>query len=111
MAHALGPSRTAGGKWSMSDTLAHSSGPSVQDLLAADSRPVPAALLDHSTVDCGTAEVPKSRYVSSEFAALENEYLWRTTWQMACHIDDRFCDERSAVTAPQLWRRWRHRRE
>ena len=88
MAHALGPSRFVGGKWRMSDTLAHSSGPSVQDLLAADTRSVPAALLDHSTVDCGTAEVPKSRYVSSEFAALENEYLWRTTWQMACHIDD-----------------------
>jgi phenylpropionate dioxygenase-like ring-hydroxylating dioxygenase large terminal subunit len=72
----------------MPDTLAHSQGPSVQDLLARDSRTVPAALRDHSTLDCGTAEVPRSRYTSAEFAALENEYLWRTTWQMACHIDD-----------------------
>ena len=84
----LGPKPTDGTEWGMADTLAHSSGPSVQDLLARDSRPVPPALRDHSTVDCGTAEVPKSRYTSSEFAALENEYLWRSTWQMACHIDD-----------------------
>jgi phenylpropionate dioxygenase-like ring-hydroxylating dioxygenase large terminal subunit len=65
-----------------------SSGPSVQDLLKTDSRTVPKALLDHSTIDCGTAEIPKSRYTSAEFARLENEYLWRSTWQMACHIDD-----------------------
>jgi nitrite reductase/ring-hydroxylating ferredoxin subunit len=68
--------------------LQHSTGPTVQDLLKADSRPVPKALLDHSTVDCGTAEIPKSRYTSPAFAALENEYLWRSTWQMACHLDD-----------------------
>lgn len=72
----------------MADTLAHSSGPSVQDLLSADTRAVPGALRDHSTVDCGTAEVQKSRYTSAEFAELERRYLWTTTWQMACHIDD-----------------------
>jgi phenylpropionate dioxygenase-like ring-hydroxylating dioxygenase large terminal subunit len=71
-----------------SNELPRSPGPSVQDLLRADSRPVPKALLDHSTVDCGTAEIPKSRYTSVHFAALENEYLWRSTWQMACHLDD-----------------------
>ena len=66
---------------------ARSPGPSVQDLLAADSRPVPASLLDHGYVPQGTAEVPKRRYTSPEFAALEAEYLWTRTWQMACHVD------------------------
>ena len=28
--------------------------------------------------------VPKHRYVSEAFAALENERLWSRTWQMAC---------------------------
>ena len=58
--------------------------PSVQDLLAADSRPVPAPLRDDSWVDQGLGDIPKSRYTSPEFAALENEYLWTRTWQLAC---------------------------
>ncbi len=69
-------------------SLAFSPGPSVQALLATDTGRVPPAFLDHSTVDCGTAPVPKARYTSAAFAALEQEYLWRTTWQMACHVDD-----------------------
>jgi nitrite reductase/ring-hydroxylating ferredoxin subunit len=68
--------------------LAFSPGPSVQALLAADTRPVPPAFLDHATVDCGMAEIAKSRYTSQAFADLERDYLWRTTWQMACHADD-----------------------
>lgn len=67
--------------------LAHSPGPSVQDLLAADTRAVPVSLRDHSTANQGRAEVPRSRYTSAEFAALENEYLWTRTWQMACTED------------------------
>lgn len=67
----------------MTDTSA-STPPTVQDLLAADSRPVPASLLDDSWVDQGTADIPKSRYTSPEFAALENEYLWTRTWQLGC---------------------------
>lgn len=58
--------------------------PSVQDLLAADTRPVPAPLTDHEWVDQGTGDVPRSRYTSPAFADLENEYLWTRTWQMAC---------------------------
>ena len=72
------------------DTLgrARSSGPSVQDLLAADSRVVPESLRDSSYVVQGVADVPKSRYTSPEFASLENEYMWTSTWQMACHVDE-----------------------
>lgn len=65
----------------------HSPGPSVQNLLATDTRPVPPPLLDHSYAWQGSADVPRSRYTSAEFAALENEYLWTRTWQMACHVD------------------------
>ena len=64
--------------------MTESSGPSVQQLLAADTRPVHEPLLDQSWVDQGTAEVPRDRYFSPEFAALENRYLWTRTWQMAC---------------------------
>ncbi len=63
---------------------ARSSGPSVQDFLAADTRTVPASLLDHSSAPQGAADVSKGRYVDAGFAALENEYLWTSTWQMAC---------------------------
>ena len=63
---------------------ARSRGPSVQEFLAADTRTVPESLLDHSSAPQGSADVPKSRYVHPGFAALENEYLWTTTWQMAC---------------------------
>ena len=63
---------------------ARSAGPSVQDFLDGDTRPVPAALRDHSYEFQGTADVPKSRYTDAEFAALEDAYLWTNTWQMAC---------------------------
>lgn len=62
---------------------ARSPGPSIRELLAADSRAVPAALADPGQGESGTAEVPKSRYTSTEFAELENRYLWTRTWQMA----------------------------
>ncbi|MFZ9579500.1 MAG: aromatic ring-hydroxylating dioxygenase subunit alpha, partial [Ilumatobacteraceae bacterium] len=65
---------------------ARSNGPSVQDLLAADTRRVPESLKDHSYVPQGAADIPKSRYTSHDFAALENEYLWTRTWQMACTV-------------------------
>jgi hypothetical protein len=36
----------------------------------------------------GKVDISKSRYTSHEFAALENEYLWTRTWQMACTSDE-----------------------
>ena len=67
---------------------ARSSGPTVQDLYEQDSRPVPQALRDTSTVYQGSADVPRNRYTSPEFAALEAEYLWKHTWQFACREED-----------------------
>lgn len=63
---------------------ARSPGPSLQDLHATDTRPVPASMLDHSYEPQGMADVAKARYTSPDFAALENAYLWTNTWQMAC---------------------------
>lgn len=68
--------------------LARSKGPSVQDLLAHDSRDVPKSLRDHSYVPQGLADVPKARYTAAAFAALENDYMWTKTWQMACTVDE-----------------------
>jgi len=67
---------------------ARSSGPSVQEMLDADTRAVPVALRDHSYVYQGSGDLPKTRYTSAEFAALEAQYMWSRTWQMACHEDD-----------------------
>lgn len=66
---------------------ARSTGPSVQDLLASDTRDVPVSLRDSSTAFQGSADVARSRYTSPQFAELENRYLWTCTWQMACTED------------------------
>lgn len=66
---------------------ARSTGPSVQDLLAADTRDVPVSLRDSSTAFQGSTDVARSRYTSADFAELENRYLWTRTWQMACTED------------------------
>jgi len=70
------------------DGSARSEGPSMQALLAVDSRPVPKPLLDNDHIHHGSADVPKSRYTSAAFAELEKEFVWRKTWQMACHVDE-----------------------
>ena len=67
---------------------ARSVGPSYQDLVATDTRDVPVALRSTSYQYQGSADVAKSRYTSPAFAALEKEYMWSRTWQMACHVDD-----------------------
>ena len=67
---------------------ARSSGPSYQDLVALDTRDVPVALRSTSYRYQGSADVPKSRYTSPAFAALEHDYVWRRTWQMACREED-----------------------
>lgn len=67
---------------------ARSPGPSLQDLHRTDTRTVPPAMLDHSYEPQGSADVPRSRYTDPAFAALEHEYLWTSTWQMACFESD-----------------------
>jgi phenylpropionate dioxygenase-like ring-hydroxylating dioxygenase large terminal subunit len=67
---------------------ARSSGPSFQQMLDSDTRAVPVALRDHSYVYTGSADLPKTRYTSADFAALEKEYMWSRTWQVACREED-----------------------
>ncbi|MFN3590584.1 MAG: aromatic ring-hydroxylating oxygenase subunit alpha [Thermaurantiacus sp.] len=62
--------------------------PSVQAMLDAETRPVPAALRD-----CGRARVPvrpidRHRYIGPEFARREQARLWSRCWQMACRLED-----------------------
>jgi phenylpropionate dioxygenase-like ring-hydroxylating dioxygenase large terminal subunit len=64
---------------------ARSAGPSFQELLDTDARAVPVALRDTSAKYEGSADVAKSRYTSPTFAALERQYVFNRTWQMACH--------------------------
>lgn len=68
--------------------VSHSSGRKVQEILKTDTRPVPKALTDFASPYVGSEEVPKSRFTSAEFAALEKEYVWMKTWQFACLEDE-----------------------
>jgi phenylpropionate dioxygenase-like ring-hydroxylating dioxygenase large terminal subunit len=56
----------------------------VQELLDAESRPVPATLRATADDDLGTAGVPRARYTSRAVHDLEVEKVWSRVWQMAC---------------------------
>ena len=64
--------------------LARSPGPTWQDVLDADSRPVPDYLRAESPYLNGLQDIPKSRYLSREWHELEKERLWSRVWQFAC---------------------------
>ena len=68
--------------------VSQSRGAKVQDILKSDTRPVPKAFLDFASPYVGSEEVPKSRFTSPEFAALEKQYVWMKTWQFACLEDE-----------------------
>ena len=74
----------------MNDPRARSrcSGPSYQDLLAADSRPVPPVLASESHRDLGSEPIAAERYTSQGFFDLEVERLWPRVWQMTCREVD-----------------------
>lgn len=65
-----------------------SPGPSVQEYLDRDSRPVPDSLRYHRNDQDDPADIPIERYISPEFAKLEMEKLWYRVWQMACLEDE-----------------------
>jgi len=67
---------------------ARSSGPSYQQLLDTDSRPVPEVLRLESPTYLGDDDKPVARYISREFHELEVERLWMRVWQMACREED-----------------------
>ena len=64
--------------------LARSPGTSWQDLLDADSRPVPDFLRAESPYLNGLADIPKERYLTRRWHELEKEHLWSRVWQFAC---------------------------
>src|SRR5262249_31329339 len=59
-------------------------GPSYQDLLDLDSKPVPASMRRDQPGYFGSADIPVDRYLSREFHELEKEKLWSRVWQLAC---------------------------
>ena len=59
-------------------------GPSYQDLLDVDSKPVPASLRRDEPGYFGDADIPIDRYLSREFHELEKTRLWSRVWQFAC---------------------------
>lgn len=59
-------------------------GVSYQDLLDADTHPVPDFLRAESDHDLGTADIPAHFYFSPEIHELEKEKIWGRTWQFAC---------------------------
>lgn len=65
-----------------------STGPSVQELLDRETRPVPAFLRTAPGTDLGTDGVDVQRYLSQEFHDLEMKHVWRKVWQMACREEE-----------------------
>jgi phenylpropionate dioxygenase-like ring-hydroxylating dioxygenase large terminal subunit len=59
-------------------------GPSYQDLLDLDSKPVPSSLRRDQPGYFGDDDVPVERYTSRAFHELEKDRLWSRVWQFAC---------------------------
>ncbi len=64
--------------------LERSPGPSWQDVLDQDSRPVPEFLRAESPYLNGFSDIPKDRYLSREWHEKEKTCLWSRVWQFAC---------------------------
>ena len=64
--------------------LERSPGPSWQDVLDQDSRPVPDFLRAESPYLNGFGDIPKDRYLSREWHVKEKACLWSRVWQFAC---------------------------
>jgi phenylpropionate dioxygenase-like ring-hydroxylating dioxygenase large terminal subunit len=60
----------------------------VQALLDAETRPVPDSLRATSSVDLGTDDIPRDRYLRRDFHDLEVEKVWMRVWQVACRVDE-----------------------
>jgi nitrite reductase/ring-hydroxylating ferredoxin subunit len=66
---------------------ARSPGPSVQDYLDRDTRPVPDVLRYEVNENLGTEDISVDRYISADWHAREVEKVWRKTWQYACRLE------------------------
>ena len=65
-----------------------STGLSYQELLDADTRPVPDVLRWESAREIPVVRVPIDRYTSQAFHELEVEKLWSKVWQFACREEE-----------------------
>lgn len=63
-------------------------GPGVDDLLAADSRPVPETIGNDPWRYLGIEPIAADRYTSAEFFAAEKARMWPNVWQMAARDDE-----------------------
>ena len=63
---------------------ARSPGITYQELLDADTHPVPEVLRLESPRYLGSADIPRERYTTREWHLLEVERLWKRVWQFAC---------------------------
>lgn len=63
-------------------------GPGVDDLLAAEIRPVPPGVKEDSWRDLGDAPLAADRYTSPEFFAAEKAKMWPNVWQMAAREEE-----------------------
>ncbi len=64
--------------------LARSPGLSYQDLLDADTHPVPDVLREQSPRYLGNEDISIERYTTREWHRREVERLWKRVWQFAC---------------------------
>ncbi len=60
----------------------------VQELLAADTRPVPPPLLEHHPSSLGSCDVSTESYLSADIHRLEVEHMWKKVWQWACRLEE-----------------------
>ncbi len=65
-----------------------SPGVTYQELLDADTHPVPDVLRLESTKSYGPDEFPVARYTTREWHEVEKEKLWSRVWQYACRVDE-----------------------
>lgn len=63
-------------------------GPGWQDILAADSRPVPDMLREDHYHYLGSQPIDAARYTSADFFVLENSRMWPHVWQFAAREED-----------------------
>lgn len=72
----------------MHDRATENRGLSYQELLDADSRPVPEQLRTQGKTDFGLVDIPIDYYRDPAYHALEVEHLWRKSWLMACREEE-----------------------
>src|SRR5215212_5507308 len=70
-----------------SEVAPRSPGPSVQEYLDRDSRPVPPVLREDFNEPLGSQDISVDRYVSASWHEQEVEKVWRKAWQFACRLD------------------------